>query len=900
MGDEGDLTPADIRRWFDASLEYIRIRSTDFNLAETTHPWHWVLKNETGSVDSWLRVDDAGLHLLVGRNGSGKSQLISALTTGSCANETLLTPSLIFRLPSEVSLDEWFAVVDAATQADWFRKEVAASQPYCDEIQGSLIVEGQFFSLPVMQRVIHQLTGEWMRFPDWLRQVAASAGKVLAYFGFDQEDIDSLVARNNAFQSRWPDGCLEDLLWKEHGTGVPASFSHRPYAAAWFLHASRTSYFSNEDDDGWHFYPDSTRWITDPALATLLGGGVSQLFRESTWVEVNHDGAIRLIAPAPQSGPLHDLLVEQQRAMSQKRTGRTTEASFPFDLFSPCDVEGRGCVATCWMNATSRSGFRGDPPLTLRDWIGIDVLDLTNDVPGQIHREFEELADHVLRVTVTSPRSAEDSDSADLAFVYVSKDTTGREESPSDADIIQISGYQSLSSRLELIARMLDELSLGVGGLSVSRLPRGVLGFRFTDRGRGGERTAGRRHGLLGFLDEIVLQWRQPETSNWLDVEQASQGQRDAMLVLLALCRPILGRSSSRALSDRRIVLIDEVDQHLHPTATTALLERAHELARMNGHVAIFSTHSVPAVQQASLRQAPRIYAQRTLEGLFSYTQSPTADLSVLTEILGVNPLDVLRLIRLFVLVEGEHDEIVLRRLFEVGGAEPLTGLDIVNARGTWAYSGVWANVLRFHDAPVLVTHDKMSESIEALETEWDALRIKVASSTTPVSPWEGSVFAGLSSRISDRETEKRSKTGDDEAKAILDLIRAVLPSAVARVDAKGLTVSHRRSIGRLNLVGLDCHDIVDLLPIEYFGKVADCGSWEVARSEWEWQKKNRHTKDGFKKYCGITSDSVREALDRMGSDGKGWHPELQRLYSRVVGMLQTDPDDPRGALGRT
>jgi hypothetical protein len=97
--------------------------------------------------------------------------------------------------------------------------------------------------------------------------------------------------------------------------------------------------------------------------------------------------------------------------------------------------------------------------------------------------------------------------------------------------------------------------------------------------------------------------------------------------------------------------------------------------------------------------------------------------------------------------------------------------------------------------------------------------------------------------------------------------------------------------MSRVHLHGLAVPDIVDLLPVSDFENTGRFGSWEALRSH---PSNADLGADAFKLKFGIKGERVRHVASR--SMQHGVHPELQGLFARIVGILETSEfdQDPR------
>jgi hypothetical protein len=440
------------------------------------------------------------------------------------------------------------------------------------------------------------------------------------------------------------------------------------------------------------------------------------------------------------------------------------------------------------------------------------------------------------------------------ASVSSMSSSEGDEEAPID-DVPPMSEYFSA------VGSDLEACEIGIAGVRVVETP--------STRGRSDEHE-----------QRWTIEWRSPFSDRWLDVDSMSQGQRDALTLLMAIgptrgggpyapYRFIDTKSASWGQS-ASFVLADEFDKHLHPTASRLLAERIHAAALRSGARVILSTHSVPALTDRSLRQARRIFASRTVEGGFAYSIGQEVDRSVLAEVLGVDHLDAMRLTNGFLLVEGLHEEALVARLMsDTTLGPPVEGVDVINARGIWSYSGIWSNVLRLLEAPVVVMYDKQSA---VFEDEWRKFS-KAVNTQDPLRPaWRDTGFASMLEDVQSRRREHESQSGDDELANILGFAKSVI------LDDSGLLGP---VVQRIDFLGLQCHDIVDLLPVSAFPKAIAVGrTWDEVRTWWSQHPRTDRRSTDFKKHFGINERSVKTAVERI--DLSDPHPEILRIAEAI------------------
>jgi hypothetical protein len=331
------------------------------------------------------------------------------------------------------------------------------------------------------------------------------------------------------------------------------------------------------------------------------------------------------------------------------------------------------------------------------------------------------------------------------------------------------------------------------------------------------------------------------------------------------------------------LLLIDEFDQHLHQTVTSKFLEIAQRRALQSGTRAILSTHSAPILAHPSTRQAPRIFARRTVDGAFSYSQRPPETREQLAAELGVDLLSAFAFYRMFVMVEGAHDEVVLQSLLTTGrGGEEITGVELIAVGGTWAFEATWNNVLRYFSAPVLVVHDKLDRRFEKA---WAELKERAGRDGETMPRWVETDFHRMRVEIKDRSTKKKSRRGDDETDKMLKVVYSIFGGQDGHPSV--------RDVLRLTFHGIDSPDIIRLLPIDHFLDARRHGSWEAAEEWWGRQGKGNSWNEEFKKSLKLTTAAVRTTLSKAQD---GWHPELQRLYDVMSNLYHLGgPEERKG-----
>jgi len=843
-----DLDPDVIAGMFDARLKSVVIRSggpVDQLKWETTLEWSF-----DNQVDSELDLSEPGIRLLLGRNGSGKSTLLRCLGSGIAASGTMVDATWRFSIPSEETLNSWSELVEDVIRSETFDVDAWEDFQYLEAKM----------RLPILEMVLEQL--QYLDLDGWI-------GSVLERSGLSQTIYDPTRGRHH-YEA--PDAYL----------GPPESYSPRLHPDLWVrVGLSRRSLNVFEEGDGETFtdsessfeFSNSAYFLEHPDRAELVGRAMRQFVTTLDCVEFAFDAEMplfRLLAPMPDGAALYELLRFRRSINHARPVHDRVLLTYPLSLWAEL---GHEQVASTWYDPRGTDPSH-DPARShesslqrLRTFVRTTVVDLRGDVEEQLAEMWGRVVDAHLKVVVVRGMVDAPSDVADKSSMTGSP-AVGREH-------IIVDGYDRLNDFLSGLVEDLLELDIGVVGLRAfraheagwSKLPPkpggffGSLDFGEEMQGRQILHTPKSK-----FMSALVLQWQEPIAGNWLEMDAASQGQRDVILMLLAMAT-----SSSEASNAKdHLLLIDEFDQHLHPTVSSKFLEVAQRRAKGSGTRAIMSTHSAPVLAHPSTRQAPRIFARRTVDGAFSYSQSPPETREQLAAELGIDLLAASAYSRLFILVEGEHDEAVVQKLLATGdGGAEITGVEVVNGRGTWAYEGIWNNVLRYHSAPVLVVHDKFDRHFEKA---WVELRERAGRDGEELPRWVDTDFHKMRVEIDERVAAKKSRRGDDETDKMLSMVLGIFGGRNGRPSAKDIL--------RLTFHGIDSPDIIRLLPIDHFLKAkTDHGSWDRAEEWWGSQKKGNPWNKEFKNALKLTTDAVRTTLSKSED---GWHPELQRLYDVI------------------
>ena len=281
----------------------------------------------------------------------------------------------------------------------------------------------------------------------------------------------------------------------------------------------------------------------------------------------------------------------------------------------------------------------------------------------------------------------------------------------------------------------------------------------------------------------------------------------------------------------RYLLIADEPERGLHQRAVLSAFESLKSLSGTS----IVSTHSVSALGMAG---AHLLHLEKGDDGKVRVTEPYLGDdVTSAAKRFGTTPFDLFLMKRALVVVEGAHDVEVVRGLGGLSfSGSLLDRLIVVPARGV-------RNVATIADSVVI--------------TEFTTLHILVI-----VDNGRAEVLNGVINRASTALMEGKSEKQAIIISGIPELTRDASPEERFMFDLIERAI-HRRVINRLHVFALSVPDIVDLLPEKSFGLHS---SWPELRAEYS-RSGNR---DGFKNWLksqygtSISSRTVRKAFDEL------------------------------------
>jgi len=381
-----------------------------------------------------------------------------------------------------------------------------------------------------------------------------------------------------------------------------------------------------------------------------------------------------------------------------------------------------------------------------------------------------------------------------------------------------------------------------------------------------------------GLPTSLPLSYRSHSSGDWKPLRSASDGQLAAINALLSV-QIYAFPTAARQTANLTVIVADEIDRHLHPTAADKLFSQIHQLSKESGVTVVAATHSIPLLASHGLTECLRLFATRDALDRLSITTEPTRDMEVLAREVGTDVLRARSLVRLHIVVEGEVDEVVIEELLAGTSISP-GDFAFIRLDGLKNLTRDWRAHLQYLTSPILVVYDKQCEDFE---TAWHKIRSSPQSAIH-----ERSQLNSLNNELLERKRQKRYRSGDTELEAILKLSQELLNSK--RI------ANHHNQIERTNFFGIPEDDIVDCLPMKYFKQknlpgmrsMPRAGTWAEAR------KILNGTSFTVKQVYGINVDSVLKAIEKMrAADEVLTHPRLSELRAEVRSLLESH-NDPR------
>lgn len=803
---------------------------------------HSPVKLTFGPV-STIKFPEPGLNFLLGKNGSGKTNLLRGTSNLAGLNKTTFPEvSVIYDWPSSDLMTQWHKIASEVFAKTAEKNRVGTENALAEN---SLFLDFKSrwndIEIPLMSSLLAATRNYVQSYPSPFSESTGS--DVLEYFDFSQTEIRGWINSRNR----------ELAIDQEGGSQSKDDPSHFFYKykitsciADAFLNGISRSEFGTTYTKLNVPLPqtDDEKWVNDAQSRNLFVQAFRSLFENITncrltrtyesasknhLSKVTSSWKIQFLSPIENNEILTAFYKSQKEAVAQAHSEyiknsledqdispASTICHFPFDMISATTINGKEFLQSQQFSIPDM----GSGPSSL-------FLPLT--VKSYENLNFEQTTSEHLSEQLTKN------------YLIINKSTMD-----GDDFTLVIEGYEDIRRIFKNVSQDVSNIGMGIDDL---RMKEPFL--EGTQEAWKSEKS--------NFLSKttnpfaIQIEWREKYSSKWLPIQSASRGQQDVITLFLEL--HMFGAKNN--LAHHKLFLIDEFDKHLHSLAAENVLVHLHNVAQSLGISVIASTHSVPLLKEPLLRGRPRIFAMREITcGGFEYSDSNYTDPATIAEILGVEELEAFRFKDLIIVVEGRHDEIIIRKYLEQHKPEIFDRAILTHTGGLDGWEGTWNNALRLLNCKILFVHDKRDEEIE---DRW----IRTQASSTARTPNIKS--DGLILEYQRKVESSRNLWGRHEKRKILYLLSAI---------CKNLS-----DINRVEIFGMKYDDIVDSLPIKYFldNDHKDIRSWEEAHEKYK-------KADDLKKEFGIGTGKILNVLNKIN---KLIDPELERLSKKIVSMIK-------------
>ena len=374
--------------------------------------------------------------------------------------------------------------------------------------------------------------------------------------------------------------------------------------------------------------------------------------------------------------------------------------------------------------------------------------------------------------------------------------------------------------------QFLENLAVKFRGLGI-----GINGIRL-------ELEGGLSSALSGGMLKMKVQ--DSVSQQWLKIDQLSSGQRSWLAFVL--------NNTGFRENNRTILLADEVDRGLAERAIAPMMMYLESLYP----VCVLATHS-PAALRSQVGSIQHV--ERNSTGVIGISDPIGLDDPQKTaERLGISVTELLTFLEVVVMVEGEHDLVVIQSLLE--NRKIVNGLNtrVIPFRGTKNLTNIEARILfEFTDASVvlIVDHARQNRIDEALAMAREFQGKRLTSTVM------GKIKICLN-----------GGNASNEEAVLADVIEQAL---------------ERRVLDRITCVGLEVVDIIRIFPTQDFGLV---WGWSEYENEWQDAKKNKTTDEDFKKYlksrynAKINAGTIKAAVEKLSTPPKELWGALEAIES--------------------
>ena len=757
-----------------------------------------VFRINAHGTETFIPVPQYGVTFLLGKNGAGKTSLLNGLgkLIGSTTDHHFEV-SVITSSQSLISEDDW----------DEFRQSQDDDE----------LMTGWKFGAPRLIECIHhhrKLNSIFLP-----KGIASSGFDVAVDFGFPESEIPQLVSKENGYVSEQENPIVGRM---KPGWDLPTTLNLNLNPAWIFLESLALSTIDKTEADEEYFfsYSDSTDpeiWLQNPKRKHLLADAFRQ-FCDSLKIEwrlFQDKLQLRYISELPHAGPLYSvlqLLESEVEVLSKKliETGQNNPWDniykfFPHDLFETATLPTGPAIASRWRTVANH--------WKCFEWVNTD---------GWL---FDKLSISGVSEVNDALRASEEA--------FISRFITNSIcEIQEEKILLEFTGITDAKDALAILSEDFRTFDIGISSLEL-HLKTPDLAYLIDD----------------GFELPVKMSiyWKDAIDGILRPLTEASDGQKVIMSTILAL--------SAQDQSANGLLLVDEFDRALHPTAARALAGLIDILLQRSEGIGILSTHN-PSLTTATNND--NWYSSRDALGSFTISSS-LGDPAVASQEMGVDELDAYRLKNLIVLGEGMHEDLILGKLF-TSNSNLSDAIWFMTSNGINNYSLAWQMSLRLFSMPVLMIYDKKDERLEQCILQLHQLQ-------HADDPWTACGLQQLAENLRESKIQAQRDgvappDGHHELGKMLMLIKEVIDHGGA---------------DRLLVHGIDVHDIVDCLDPKFFRSVS---TWELAHAA---AKEKRLNGEAFKKVHKIERSRIEKALNDPDFT---WHPELQKVYSRICGLL--------------
>lgn len=340
----------------------------------------------------------------------------------------------------------------------------------------------------------------------------------------------------------------------------------------------------------------------------------------------------------------------------------------------------------------------------------------------------------------------------------------------------------------------------------------------------------------------------------WVPVSQLSDAQRRWVNVALDY-------GDAADTPNGAFLVIDEPERALHRGAIGQLAARMPEFGGRRGIATLVATHAPEFINSP---EAEVYHVTRTADPFGRARTIPMesavrTEIASATEALGLTPADLLQLTRSFILVEGEHDKVVIEALLDDVLREQHAR--VIAIRGVDSLTTLLDSeiLIPYTSARLVIVFDHISDP-EALGAAWDVAR-KVAQRDPTAAVKE---FGGAVAKL-----QRAAKATKEDAAAVNLAFGLLRAGYAARVDLFGFTKP----------------GIEKYLPIRQFSDDPEV-TWEQLDSEYMALPlgKRKSEKDWLRREhdINVTIDTVRSAVGAMdGGDISDEFTDLAEMIRR-------------------